>query len=107
MMPDARLAALLDGEGHVVIPTMWPGDGGAYVPAAGAGLGAGDPARVAGRLVAGLDELAFHDPDPAYGGVIDVPARFTADELMAAATRGDPVLAPVAAAARPGGRGPP
>ncbi|HWM99437.1 MAG TPA: hypothetical protein VNO54_20535, partial [Streptosporangiaceae bacterium] len=100
----SRLAALLDGEGHVVITTMWPEHWAAYVTAAGARLGAGDPARVAGRLVAGLDELAFHDPDPAYGGVIDVPARFTAEELMAAATRGDPVLAAVAAAAGPDGR---
>jgi uncharacterized protein YidB (DUF937 family) len=100
----SRLAALLDGEGHLVITTMWPEHWAAYVTAAGARLGADDPARVAGRLVAGLDELAFHDPDPAYGGVIDVPARFTAEELMAAATRGDPVLAAAAAAAGPDGR---
>jgi len=100
----SRLAELLEGEGHVVITTVWPEHWAAYVTAAGARLGAGDPARVAGRLVAGLDELAFHDPDPAYGGVIDVPARFTAGELMAAAARGDPVLAAAAAAAGPDGR---
>ena len=100
----SRLAGLLDGEGHVVITTMWPEHWAAYVTAAGARLGAGDPAREAGRLVAGLDELAFHDPNPAYGGVIDVPARFTAGELTAAAARGDPVLAAAAAAAGPDGQ---
>ncbi len=84
---------------------MWPEHWEVYVTAAGARLGAGDPARVAGRLVAGLDELAFfHEPDPAYGGVIDVPARFTAVELTAAAARGDPVLAAAAAAAGPDGQ---
>src|SRR5712691_7065802 len=98
------LAELLDGEGHLVITTMWPEQWEAYVTATGARRGAGDPARVAGRLVAGLDELAFHEPDPAYGGVIDIPARFTAGELTAAAARGDPVLAAAAAAAGPGGQ---
>src|SRR5262249_57215229 len=77
----------------------------AYLSAAGARRGAGDPARMAGRLVAGLDELAFlGEPDPAYGGVIDVPARFTAGELTAAAASGDPVLAAAAAAAGPDGQ---
>lgn len=101
----SRLAELLEGEGLVVITTMWPEHWEACVTAAGARLGAGDPARVAGRLVAGLDELAFfHEPDPADGGVIDVPARFTAEELTAAAARGDPVLAAAAAAAGPDGQ---
>ena len=40
----SRLAGLLDGEGHVVITTMWPEHWAAYVTAAGARLGAGDPA---------------------------------------------------------------
>jgi hypothetical protein len=100
-----RLADLLDGEGHLVITTIWPEHWDAYVTAAGARRGAGDPARAAGRLVAGLDELAFfREPNPAYGGVIDVPARFTAEELTAAAARGDPVLAVAAAAAGPDGQ---
>ncbi|HEY2267853.1 MAG TPA: hypothetical protein VGI96_34895, partial [Streptosporangiaceae bacterium] len=95
------LAELLEGDGHMVITTMWPGDWDAYVTAAGARRGARDPLRVAGRLIAGLDELAvMADPDPARGGVIDVPARFTAEQLTAAAVRGDPVLA---AAAGPDG----
>jgi uncharacterized protein YidB (DUF937 family) len=100
-----RLADLLDGEGHLVITTIWPEHWDAYVTAAGARRGASDPARAAGRLVAGLDELAFYsDPNPAYGGVIDVPARFTAEQLTAAAAHGDPVLAVAAAAAGPDGQ---
>ena len=95
----SRLAELLRGEGHLVITTMWPEHWEAYVTAVGARRGAGDPAVLAGRLVAGLDELAsFYEPNPAYGGIIDVPARFTAEELTAAAVRGDPVLAAAAAA---------
>jgi hypothetical protein len=101
----SRLADLLDGEGHVVITTVWPEHWDVYVTAAGERRGAGDPARAAGRLVAGLDELAFfRDPNPAYGGIIDVPARFTAEELTAAAVHGDPVLAAAAAAAGPDGQ---
>jgi hypothetical protein len=100
-----RLADLLDGEGHLVITTIWPEHWDAYVTAAGEWRGASDPARTAGRLVAGLDELAFFsEPNPAYGGVIDVPARFTAEELTAAAARGDPVLAAAVAAAGPDGQ---
>jgi hypothetical protein len=100
-----RLDDLLDGEGHLVITTVWPEHWDAYVTAAGERRGAGDPVRAAGRLVAHLDELAFFsDPNPAYGGIIDVPARFTAEELTAAAACGDPVLAVAAAAAGPDGQ---
>jgi hypothetical protein len=101
----SRLAGLLDGEGHLVITTIWPGHLEAYVAAAGAWRGAGDPDRAAGRLLAGLDELAFFaEPHPGYGGIVDVPDRFTAEELAAAADGGDPVLAAAAAAAGPDGR---
>ena len=101
----SRLAGLLDGEGRLVITTAWPEHWDDYVTAAGARRGESDPLRVAGRLVAGLDELAmFYEPDPARGGVIDVPARFTAEEVTAAAVRGDPVLAAAAAAAGPDGQ---
>ena len=96
-----RLADLLDGEGHLVIATVWPQDWDAYAAAAGAGRGGGDPARVAGELLAGLPELAgydLEDIEPDRGGVIDVPDRFTAAELAAAAEMGDPVLAAAAAA---------
>ncbi len=97
------LAGLLDGDGHLVITTVWPEQCEDYLTAVGAGRGDGDAARAAGLLVARLDELAvFHEPDPAWGGIIDVPARFTAGELTAAAACGDPVLAAAAAAAADG-----
>jgi hypothetical protein len=98
------LAELLDGEGHLVITTIWPEYWDAYVTAAGERRGVGDPAQAAGRLMAGLDQLSFfYESNPAYGGVIDVPARFTAEELTAAAAHHDPVLAAAAAAAGPDG----
>ena len=98
-----RLADLLDGEGHLVITTMWPEQWAAYIAAARAGPGAADPAGVAGRLLARLPELTGLDPariDPARGGVIDVPARFTAADLDAAAAHRRP------GAGRRGGRAP-
>jgi len=55
--------------------------------------------------VAVADRLTYHDPDPACGGVIDVPSRFTAGELTAAAARGDPVLAGPPAAGDVASRG--
>ena len=102
-----RLADLLEGEGHLVITTMWPEQWTAYIAAARAGPGAADPAGTAGRLLERLPELTGSDPagiDPARGGVIDVPARFTAAELAAAARTGDPVLAEAAAAAAGAGQ---
>jgi hypothetical protein len=99
------LAELLDGEGHLIITTVWPEHWDAYVTAAGARRGASDPARMAGQLIAGLDEIALYfEPSPAHGGIIDVPARFTAGELTTAAASGDPVLAAAAAAAGPDGQ---
>src|SRR5580704_1853987 len=101
----SRLDGLLEEDGYVVITTIWPGYWDSYAAAAAAGLGAADPAAVVGRLLAGLDVLAEYDltsHDPAYGGVVDVPDRFTPEE-MAAAEGGDPALA-AAAAARPDGQ---
>jgi hypothetical protein len=101
-----RLADLLQGEDHLVITTMWPEQWNTYTGAARAGPGAADPAGTAGRLLARLPELTGRDPariDPARGGVIDVPDRFTTADLEAAARTGDPLLAEaVAAAARAG-----
>jgi hypothetical protein len=103
-----RLDGVLEDEGQVVaIATIWPGYWDRYAAAAAAGLGADDPAAAVGRLLAPLDILAEYDPaslDPAYGGVVDVPARFDAEELAAAAGSGDPVLAAAAAAAGPDGQ---
>jgi len=95
----SRLDDLLEGEGHLVITTMWPEHWELYAAAARGGTGAGDPARVAGRLLDHLEELAQYgsDVDVAYGGILDVPARFTAAEMTAAARAGDPVLAAAAA----------
>ena len=92
-----RLDHVLADAGPVIaIATIWPGYWDRYTAAAAAGLGAADPAAAAGRLLAGLDVLAGDDlnsHDPAYGGVVDVPDRFTAEEMTAAAEAGDPVLA--------------
>ena len=96
-----HLDELLYGEGHLVIATVWPQDWDAYAAAAAAGRGAADPARVAGQLLARLPELTHYDLDEIEaerGGVIDVPDRFAATELAAAAGAGDPRLAAAAAA---------
>jgi len=99
---------VLENDGRVIaIATIWPGYWDSYTAAAAAGLGAADPAAAAGRLLAGLDVLAEYDltsHDPAYGGVLDVPDRFTTEEMTAAAQTGDPVLAAAAAAAGPDGQ---
>ena len=97
----ARLADLLQDEGRLVITTMWPEQWKTYTDAARAGLGTADPAGTAGRLLERLPELPGRDPariDPARGGVIDVPDRFAAADLEAAARTGDPLLAEAAAA---------
>jgi len=103
-----RLDDALEDEGPVVaIATIWPGYWDSYAAAAASGLGAADPAALVGRLLAPLDVLAEYDPashDPAYGGIVDVPGRFTAEEATAAANASDPALATAAAAARPDGQ---
>ena len=102
-----HLNDLLDDDGRVIaIATIWPGDWDSYTAAAAAGLGAADPAAVVGRLLARLDVLAEYDltsHDPAYGGMVDVPDRFTPEEMVAAAEAGDPALA-AAPAAPPDGQ---
>jgi len=103
----SRLDGLLEEDGYVVITTIWPGYWDSYAAAAAAGLGAADPAAVAGQLLARLDESYEYRPDaynPALGGVVDVPDRFAPAELTAAAETGDPALAAAAAAAGPDGR---
>ncbi len=102
-----RLADLLQGEGHLVITTVWPEHWSAYTAAARSGAGPADPAAVAGRLLARLPELTGRDPggvDPGRGGVIDVPARFTGAEMASAARSGDRVLVRAAAAAAAAGQ---
>jgi hypothetical protein len=104
----ARLADLLGGEGHLVITTMWPEQWNSYTAAARAGRGPAGPDGMAGRLLERLPELTGRDLagiDPARGGVIDVPVRFTTADLEAAAGAGDPMLAEAAAAAAAAGQG--
>jgi hypothetical protein len=104
-----RLADLLTGEGHVVITTMWPEHWAAYTAAARARPGAADPVGIVGRLLERLPELADCDPtgiEPARGGVIDIPDRFTEAELATAARSDDSLLTEAAAeAARDGQEG--
>jgi uncharacterized protein YidB (DUF937 family) len=103
-----RLDDVLEDDGRVIaIATIWPGYWDSYAAAAAAGRGTADPAALVGRLLAPLDVLAEYDPDsldPAYGGVVDVPARFTAEDMTAAAQAGDPVLTAAAVAAGPDGQ---
>ena len=103
-----RLADLIQGEGRLLITTVWPEQWNAYTAAARPGLktGPADPAGTAGRLLEPLPELTGRDPaaiDPVRGGVIDVPPQFTAADLEAVARTGDPVLAKTAAAAASAG----
>ncbi len=102
-----RLADLLEGDGRLLITTMWPEQWNAYTAAARAGPGTAGPAGTAGRLLEPLPKLTGSDPaaiDPARGGVIDVPDRFAAADLEAAARAGDPRLAEAAAAAAGAGQ---
>ena len=97
-----RLADLLEGEGRLLITTMWPEQWTTYTAAARAGPGASDPVGTAGRLLERLPELTNRDPagiDRGRGGVIDIPDRFTPAEMTAAARAGDPLLEEAAAAA--------
>ena len=105
----ARLARLLDGgKGLLLVTTMWPEQWTAYTDAAHAGPAAADQPGTAGRLLEPLPELSGVDPvrvDPARGGVIEVPAEFTAAEVAAAAATGDPVLAVAVESAAAAGQG--
>ena len=102
-----RLADLLNGEGHLLITTMWPEQRQEYLATAQAGHEPANPAGVAGRLLERLPDLTASDPtamDPARGGVIDVPSEFTSDDLDTAARTGDAVLAEAATAAADAGQ---
>jgi hypothetical protein len=101
-----RLADLLQGEGHLLITSMWPEQWTDYISAARAGPGTADLAGTVGRLLKRLPELTDSNPaqiNPACGGVIDVPDRFTTAEIATAAATGDPVLAEAAGAAASAG----
>ena len=102
-----RLVRLLQDQDQVIaITTLWPDHWKAYGEAARTRPGLSqDPAATAGRLLDRLPDLTGHDPatiSPGRGGVIEISAKFTAAEVIAAA-RAAPVLADAAdAAARAG-----
>jgi uncharacterized protein YidB (DUF937 family) len=101
------LADLLNGEGCLLVTTMWPEHWHTYVAAAQLGQTAG-PEATAGRLLRQPPELSGLDHaeiDPPRGGIIDVPAEFSSTELEAAASTNFPVLAEAAAAAASAGQG--
>lgn len=102
-----RLDEYLQSRGLIVITTLWPEHWSAYNEAMRVGLGRPDPTGVVGRLLERLPELTGRDPariDPASGGIIDVPERFTDAELEIAVASGDPVLAAAAAEAADAGQ---
>jgi hypothetical protein len=102
-----RLADLLEGDGHIVITTMWREHWNTYIDTARSRPGTADPAGTVGRLLERLPELTPNaiDPiDPARGGVIDVPEEFTCREIGAAVRTGDPVLAEAVKAAAAAGQ---
>ena len=103
----ARLADLLDGEGNLVISTLWPEQWATYTAALHASRGPFDPAGTVGRLLERLPQLTGQNPaeiDPARGGVIDVPERFTSAEISAAVSVGNPVLTEAVETAAIGGQ---
>ena len=102
-----RLARLVEGQNHVIaVTTMWPEQWDSYIDASRGGAYA-QPTETAGRLLARLPELTSYNSariDPARGGVIEVPAVFTAAEIVAAIRTGDQVLADAASAAARAGQ---
>ena len=102
-----RLADLLQGEGLLLITTVWPEQWATYTTAARAGPGTGDPAATVGRLLERLPELTGSDPaqiDPARGGVIEVPDQFTTAEMSTVSATGDSKVAEAVAAAASAGQ---
>ena len=102
----AQLAELLAEHGRVVvITTLWPEHWAAYTADHHGGPGALDPARATRELLTPLPDLT--EPvavvDPASGGVIGVPERFTTDDVRRAHQRADPALETAIMAARAAG----
>jgi uncharacterized protein YidB (DUF937 family) len=102
-----RLADLLDGDDRVVITTIWPEHWNTYTSAMHTRSGTNDRLGGIGRLLDRLPKLSGRDLatiDPARGGVIDVPDRFSTVDLQAAAAADDPLLTEAAAAAARAGQ---
>lgn len=108
----AELNDMLTGSIRVVvIATLWPMHWGAYTrpgPVYGPPSPPGEQAETFGgvrSLLKWLPELSkkTDEVDPALGGVIDVPDRFTAAELVCAQRQGDQAVVSAVAAAEAAG----
>ncbi|MDF5751756.1 hypothetical protein [Spongiactinospora sp. TRM90649] len=97
------LADLLGERNHVVaVTTLWPAHWAAYTGSHHGEPYSPDSARATRELLMPLPELTGHDPrqvDPGRGGVVDVPDRFTAEEVARALRDGDTTLEQAATAA--------
>ena len=102
-----RLAELLGLGGHVVaVTTLWPDYWRAYSADHQGGPGIPDSAAATRQLLAPLPDLTRCDAtevDPGMGGVIDVPERFTTEDLVVAHRLEDPALEDAIKAARAAG----
>jgi hypothetical protein len=101
-----RLAGLLDGEGILIVTTAWPEQLAAYAAAAPPEAARAPAYEAAGRLLKPLHSLAGREPaavDPGAGGLIEVPGKFTGDDLESLAASGDQTLAEAAARAAAAG----
>jgi hypothetical protein len=101
------LADLLTRQGEVVvITTLWHEHWTAYTASNRGGPGVPDPAAVTREILTSLPDLTLRNPaavDPSRGGVIDIPARFSKDDVARALKHGDPALDEAIAAARAAG----
>jgi hypothetical protein len=102
-----ELADLLQRQGQIVaITTVWPRFWAAYTAGYHAEPGRADPARASRELLTPLPELTGQDPrcvDSGRGGVIDVPDRFSGDDLARARRHDDSALAEAVIAAERAG----
>lgn len=120
--PDAQvLAELADAltmsDQVVVIAALWPTDWAAFTRDSGPMYGSPfdddeQPARARADSLLGLKPLLKALPelsqsqdafDPAFGGIIDVPERFTEPEIASALQQGDSAVVTAISAAEAGG----
>lgn len=96
------LADMMEDNGQVlVITTLWPEHWAAYTSYRYEKPGTTDPAAIVRSLLTPLPELAIEIPefDPSNGAVIDIPDRFTEEEMKYARQLGDAALRQAIAAA--------
>ena len=100
-----HLSSLLDGEGQIIITTVWPDDWEKYTAAA-QGRPTADSAGAAGRLLRPLPDLTAASPaaiDASRGGVIGIPPQFAGQAFDTVGRSDDPVLMEAVAAAAAAG----